>query len=184
MHPWKLPGSQGMEPQGRPPGPPVPRPGRTSCGERAAEGGGPYGAFFDRTPCRGGPCPLFHVSPIEEGHNLAPGAGVTGGEGGGGLARGHTLFHGPVHGVREVGPVPLAPLRFPHVLEAGLGGGRGAAEGRPDKVDRGYPGAGIVGVEGAGVLHAQLRRPLDGLVVVRAGVGHVHVLGFRQLGLR
>lgn len=66
----------------------------------------------------------LHI-PIQEGDDLASGAGVVGAEGAGPGALSHVLLHGPGHGLREVGPVG-------HVLEAavGVGVGVGAEEGR------------------------------------------------------
>ena len=81
--------SLGAAPLGGPvPGPDAPSGGQAVCGERAAEGGGPYGLFFDRTPRRGGP--LGRPVP---GPDTPSGGGTCAGTG---RRRRRPLQHGPV----------------------------------------------------------------------------------------
>ena len=106
-----------------------------------------------------------HV-PIQEGHDLRPGAGLVGGEGSGTGAGGDAPLHSPEDGVVVVRPRG-------HVPE-GIGGGAGqllllhpVQEG-----DDLCPGTGLGGREGGGggaVGNALLHGPEDRLVVVVRG---------------
>ena len=85
----------------------------------------------------------FHIS-IEEGHDLASGAGVVGGEGGVGGADGDLVLDGPENGIIEIG-VGL------HVGKGVLAAARGGvARAAPEEGHHLAARAAVVGREGGG----------------------------------
>ena len=125
--------------------------------------------------------------PVQERDDLAPGTGELRGEGGLRGAAGDAVLHRPQD---RLVSVPVEGLSvFVSVSEGDVGKGEGAlhlrtAGGAPQEEDRVQPGTRRMGLKGPEPPHIPLRGPLDGLVIVGAGICHIHELLFRQRGFR
>ena len=118
---------------------------------------------------------------------MPPGTDLTGRKGGLRLAGSDAVFHSPQHclvGVPVQGLAAVIPVPGGDVGEGQLALHLRAAGSTPQEVHRGQAVTGIIGLKGPEAPHVHLRRPLDGLVVIGAGVRHIHELLLRQLGLR